>query len=264
MDSSREQAIVCLLEQYGHMSIGDLSGNLFISSSTVRRMLAKLEREGIVCRSHGGVSLASNGLPKSMQLRDESMRKEKRMIAEAAAELVAEDSLIFLDTSTTVKHIIEFLRKKRNITVITNSLPALMVLDTYGISAKCTGGDLENGSSGFVGHHAEKYLSHVYADFAFFSTPCISKEGRISDHSEQETFIRQIMIANAKKSAFLFDHTKYERNGPYTVCRIEDIDYLISDMDLSHSFMDREGNEFPICCNGIQDSMCVAKVQKED
>lgn len=263
MDSSREQAIICLLEQYGHMSIGDLSDNLFISSSTVRRMLAKLEREGIVCRSHGGVALASNGLPKSMQLRNASMRKEKRLIAGAAAELVAEDSLIFLDTSTTVKHIIEFLRKKRNITVITNSLPALMVLDTYGISAKCTGGDLENGSSGFVGHHAEKYLSSVYADFAFFSTPCINRYGRISDHSEQETFIRQIMIANAEKSAFLFDHTKYDRNGPYTVCGIGDIDYLISDMDLSNSFRDGEDDEFSICCTEMQDSVCVARVKKK-
>lgn len=263
MDSSREQAIIYLLEQYGHMSIGDLSSNLFISSSTVRRMLVKLEREGIVCRNHGGVSLASNGLPKSMQLRNESMRKEKRLIAAAAVDLIAEDSLIFLDTSTTVKHIIEFLRKKRNVTVITNSLPALMILDTYGISAKCTGGNLENGSSGFVGHHAEKYLSHVHADFVFFSTPCINRSGRISDHSEQETFIRQIMIENAEKSAFLFDHTKYDRDGTYTVCELKDIDYVISDMDLSDSFSDREGNAYPVSSERMIDSVCVARVRRK-
>jgi len=261
MDSSREQAVICLLEQYGHMSIADLSGNLFISASTVRRMLAKLEREGIVCRSHGGVSLASDGLPKSMQLRNESMRREKRMIAETAAELIAEDSLIFLDTSTTVKHIIEFLRKKRNVTVITNSLPALVVLDTYGISAKCTGGDLKNGSSGFVGHHAEQYLSRILADFAFFSTPCINRYGRISDHSEQETFIRQIMIANSKKSVFLFDRTKYDRDGAYTVCDFGEVDYLISDMDLEHRFFDREGGEYPIRSEMIDGPAYMARVK---
>jgi len=99
-DSSREKAIVQLLEERGYISVQELSKCLYVSQPTVRRALTDLEREGIVQRSHGGVTLASNGLAKPMSFRAESMQREKRSIARAAVDMVDNGNVIFLDTST--------------------------------------------------------------------------------------------------------------------------------------------------------------------
>ena len=245
-DVSRERAVIQLLEQDGHMTVAGLSQNLFISESTTRRMLKKLEREGVVHCHHGHVMLAADGLPKSILLRSESMSREKRSIAAAAATLIRDNTVIFLDTSTTVKHTIEFLRRKSGVTVVTNSLPALALLQAYAIPAKCTGGDLENESSGFVGYRAHKYISGICADLFLFSTPCIDTRGRVSDYSEQETYVRQEMMKNARRTAFLFDHSKYDKDGSFTVCSLKDVDYLVSDMDLTSAFSREDGTPIPL------------------
>lgn len=114
-DSSREKAIVQLLEERGYISVQELSKCLYVSQPTVRRALTDLEREGIVQRSHGGVTLASNGLAKPMSFRAESMQREKRSIARAAVDMVDNGNVIFLDTSTTARYLINYLRNKRNI-----------------------------------------------------------------------------------------------------------------------------------------------------
>lgn len=235
-DSTREKMIIQLLEERGYISVQELSKCLYISQPTVRRALTDLEREGIVQRSHGGVTFASNGVPRPMSFRAESMQKEKRLIARAALEMVEDGNTVFLDTSTTVRYLINYLRNKRNLTVITNSLPALTLLQHNNIAAKCTGGDLNDESLGFVGHHAEKYISGIYADVFFFSTPCISNTGRISDYSEQETYIRKLMLQNSKKRIFLFHSAKFNQNATYTICDLHEVDYLISDMDLQEKF----------------------------
>ena len=127
-DSSREKAIVQLLEERGYISVQELSKCLYVSQPTVRRALTDLEREGIVQRSHGGVTLASNGLAKPMSFRAESMQREKRSIARAAVDMVDNGNVIFPDTSTTARYLINYLHNKHNITVITNSIPALTLL----------------------------------------------------------------------------------------------------------------------------------------
>lgn len=245
-DTSREKAIIRLLEERGYISVQELSKCLYVSQPTVRRTLTDLEREGIVQRSHGGVILASNGLARPMSFRVESMQKEKRVIARAAADMVDNGNVIFLDTSTTARCLINYLRNKRNITVITNSLPALTLLQSYNVTAKCTGGDLNDESLGFVGHHAEQYIADIYADVFFFSTPCISNTGRISDYSEQETYIRKRMLKNAKKKVFLFHSAKFNQNATFTICDLHEVDYLISDMDLQEKFPTRVKKVKPV------------------
>lgn len=262
-DSSREKAIVQLLEERGYISVQELSKCLYVSQPTVRRALTDLEREGIVQRSHGGVTLASNGLAKPMSFRAESMQREKRSIARAAVDMVDNGNVIFLDTSTTARYLINYLRNKRNITVITNSLPALTLLQNNNITAKCTGGDLNDESQGFVGHHAEQYISDIYADVFFFSTPCISSTGRISDYSEQETYIRKLMLKNSKNKVFLFHSAKFNQNATFTICDLHEVDYLISNMDLPSKFPDRVKTVKAILSKDADESVYVVSTRMD-
>ncbi len=233
MDSQRQAQIISLLDKYGYISVQDMAKMLNVSNPTVRRSLSELEREGIVVRNHGGAILASNGLPKPFSYRFSNMREEKRRIASTAASLIGDGSVIYLDTSTTVLCMIDSLRGKKNLTVVTNSLPALSMLSAYGIPVKCTGGDLNAESMGFVGHGAEHFLSQLHTDFAFLSTPGISRSGRISDYSEQETYLRKVAIAHSLKPVYLFEKQKLGIEATFTLAEASQMDCLISNTDLS-------------------------------
>lgn len=232
MIDNRDSKIISLLEEYGYISVRDLANLLHVSTPTLRRNLSELEREGIVVRNHGGVILASNGLPKPFSYRYGNMREEKQHIANVASSLVSDGSIIYIDTSTTVLCMIEYLRGKKNLTVVTNSLPAVTLLNTYSIPVKCTGGDLNVESMGFVGHSAELYLASLYTDYAFLSTPAINAKGRISDYTEQETYLRKVAITHTSNSVLLFEKGKFGKDAPFTLCDANEIDYLISNQDI--------------------------------
>ncbi|MBR5049588.1 MAG: DeoR/GlpR transcriptional regulator [Erysipelotrichaceae bacterium] len=240
MNTERTTGIITLLEKYGYVSVRDLANLLHVSAPTVRRSLSELEREGIVVRNHGGVTLAGNGLPKPFSYRFSDMKEEKRRIAQAACSLLTDNSIIYLDTSTTVMCMIDYLKSRRNITVVTNSVPAIQLLHGYGIPVKCTGGDLNDESMGFVGYAAESYLASIRTDFAFISTPAIGLDGRISDYSEQETHLRKVAMANSARCVYLFEKQKLNQSAIFTLCNSSDVDYLISNADLGSVFPDME------------------------
>lgn len=253
MDNERLGGIVNLLQEYGYLSVQDIGNMLHVSAPTVRRDLSYLEREGIVLRNHGGAIMAANGLPKPFAYRFGNMRQEKRIIAKAASDLITDGSIIYLDTSTTVLCMIDYLKGKKGISVVTNSLPAISLLYSYNIPVKCTGGDLNAESVGFIGHYAERFLENVHTDFAFMSTPAINKDGRISDYSEQETYLRKTAMDNSSNSVFLFEQKKYSLDATYTLCNVSQMKYLISNMELENAF---EGINYRISEN---DGVWIAK-----
>ena len=247
MNTERAASIISLLEKYSYISVQDLADLLHTSTPTARRALSELEKEGIVVRNHGGAILAGNGLPKPFSYRYSDMKEEKRRIAQAACSLLTDGSIIYLDTSTTVMCMIDYLKGLKNITVVTNSVPAIQLLHNYGINVKCTGGDLNAESMGLVGHAAEAYLASIRTDFAFISTPAISADGRISDYSEHETYLRKVAIANSACSVYLFEKQKFDQSAIFTLCGCCDVDYLISNTDLNGLFENIQLNEKAFC-----------------
>ena len=155
-----------------------------------------------------------------------------------------------------VSDVIDYLKNRKNITVVTNSVPAIQLLHNYGIPVKCTGGDLNDESMGFVGYAAESYLTSIRTDFAFISTPAIGLDGRISDYSEQETHLRKVALANSAHSVYLFEKQKLNQSAIFTLCNITDINYLISNTDLAAVFRNVEIRE-----NRNDPEICIAKIR---
>ena len=69
----------------------------------------------------------------------------------------------------------------------------------------------------------------VYTDIFFFSSNALDKNGIISDPSEEENYLRSLMLENTKKSVFLCDSEKFGRKSLYTLASIKDIDAAVFD-----------------------------------
>lgn len=236
--NEREQEIIGFLNQYSYVTVEYLAKKMCVSASSIRRDLASMEARGIVKRSYGGVEIIKDGgrtIPFSMRMHENASAKRK--IAEKAAELLHSGDVVFIDGSSSAFFVAKELVKIKNITVVTNSIESLCYFMDYDIRAYCTGGNMhrENRAT-LVNEHAEAMISNFYADFTFFSAQSLCTDGRIYDCYSSEVPLRNAMMKNSAKSVFLCDGTKLGRHSTYFQCRLSEVDYVVSEVELDDYF----------------------------
>lgn len=242
LKSQREQEILSVLKQSdGFVSVKNLCKQLFASESSIRRDLTDLENKGYVKRSYGGAQLVSD-LSKItvFNFRYAQHAQEKTEIAKKAVSLIKDNSVIFLDQSSTSCFLAKELPNKSSLTVITNSVEILNILSPTKIKVFCSGGTLsQDNRSCLIGGDAEKTFNNAHADFAFFSCNALSNDGEISDCTREEVLVRQTMLNNAKVKVFLCNGSKFGTTSIFKQCSLKEVDYLISEGDKSKQFIDK-------------------------
>ena len=76
-----------------------------------------------------------------------------------------------------------------------------------------------------------KALSDISVDIMFFSSQSLSIDGMISDSTEEENYVRSVMLERANKTVFLCDSTKFNTKSLYTLSSLDCIDYAVFDRD---------------------------------
>lgn len=230
----RENKITDILANCEKISLAELAGKLFISLPTLRRDLIKLEKKGLIIRSHGKVSLAKNpaDIKIPFSLRESEQNKAKTQMAKAAAEHIKDGDTIMLDASTSAYFIVPYLAEFKNIIVITSGAKTALLLAQYGISNICTGGRMINKSFSYIGNDAITTISGYNADVAIFSCRGLSLDGTPSDTSAEENDVRRAMMRRAKKKILLCDSKKIGNVYLNNLCDPEDLSEIISDADM--------------------------------
>lgn len=228
----RYAEILNALEKYKSISVSKLSELLYVSAPTIRRDLTHLENQGLVLRTHGGVILrqtSESEIP--LMLREDQNNLSKKIIANKAAEYINNGDVIFLDASSTVAHIIPFLKQYSDIIVITNSPKTSIRLGEENIKNYCTGGLLLLHSIAYVGNEAEKFISNINADIFFFSSRGYMEDGYITDSSVEEAAIKKAMMKNSDKIFYLCDSSKKNTKYMYNICHVNDVTVIINESD---------------------------------
>ncbi len=225
--NSRNEEIICIVNEKGSISIRELAERTFASRSTIRRDLEKLERQGFIRRHHGGAESVLSSNPTQIIRRGRN-QAEKSSIASKAAVLVTPGSTIFIDASTTVQYMIPYLSAIERLTVYTNGADTAMRLAEARIRAICTGGELLAESMAYIGSAAADTVRKVYFDAMFFSSAGFD-DGVVSDWSEGETALRRVVIEQSAKRYFLADHTKRGERFTHIVCHTNELDEIICD-----------------------------------
>ena len=237
MYSTRHNDIIEVLKKSGSISVSALAQKLYVSTSTIRRDLKTLEKQGMVLLNYGMVSFRMyDNMTLGITTRNQINIAEKQIIGKKAAKLIKNGDVLLLDTSTTVQSILPFIMDKNDLTVITNSARICSILVNSTIKVFSTGGLLYKHCEGFCGGFAQEALRNFQADWLFFSSKGISEDGIISDDSEMETYIRRIMLQVAKKKVYLYDHSKFGKKYIYQLCQKEDVDMIISNTELPVGF----------------------------
>lgn len=237
----RENQIMEILKETTYATVEYLSKELFISPSSIRRDLTKLENRGLVKRSHGGVSLLSaqpGMVPFSLRLQEN--KREKIAIVRLASKLIKPGTSIFIDSSTTALNFSTFLTSDMNLTVFTNNITLAHLLASKHISTYCVGGLVSDCNDVITtGSFALEMLSNIYVDMFFFTSAALSEDGVITDTNENETAIRKMMLSHSKEKIFLCPYDRFSSTALYKLVNVLDLDYIVSEKKLPNSFIDK-------------------------
>src|SRR3954465_8281043 len=140
----RQQAIANLVAERGRLAVAAVAEQFGVTTETVRRDLALLERAGMLRRVHGGavqagaLTLVEPGLGERHGTRSEAKRK----IAAAALDLLpATDGSVILDGGSSTAAPAGALPADRALYVATNSVPIAARLSvSHGITLHLLGG----------------------------------------------------------------------------------------------------------------------------
>ena len=198
------------IRKQGFVLVPGLSELLCCSEETIRRDLKEMEKAGKLVRTHGGAYLIEKydkGYP--IELRKSYLQHTKERLAETAFDLIHENDVIMLDSSTTC-------------------LAIAQLILTHGIA----GGTFRRRTSSFADPNTVEALRRYYADKAFISCPKVSAELGLSDNHISEANVRKQMLRNAQMKILVADHTKFEGNANILFEGLEDLNVIITDQKL--------------------------------
>ena len=233
----REKVILEYLSQNREATIEELSQKLFVSAPTVRRDLKSLSESGKIIRTHGGALFNSVNLEGTPQeLREKEFVYEKDIIARKCLDLIKDGDTVMIDGSSTALQLLKILNEKSSLIVITNSAKAPLVLSKTGVKTFVSGGESSKTSFAYVGTLAESFIRRFNADICFFSVSSLTPDGKLTDNSVAENQISRAMIEQSKKSVLILNSQKIGEPFLNTVCTINDVDYIVSEKDISDKF----------------------------
>jgi len=228
--SERLDKILKILEENGYTTVKYLTETLNYSNATINRDLTLLESKKLVKRSYGGVELDhSKSIP--LVFRYHKMKNAKMKIARTAAEFIEDGDTIFIDATTTTQYIGQYIENKKDVTVITNNMALATYLGDMGIEVICLGGKIVESPYMLSGVQTVENARKLHADKVFFSTAGILDNGKIVC-SEDYYLLMLTMLENSDKSFFLVDKGKINPEGINCLCDIDDVDFVISDVNL--------------------------------
>jgi len=235
----RQKQILFLLTRQGRLSVTEIVEQFSISEATARRDLDTLASKGKAQRVHGGVIAVEQAPPELPILERESEQpEEKTRIGRAAASLVADKETVFLGSGTTVLEVARNLRDRKNLTVITNSLPVLnMLAGINEITVISLGGMLRDSELSFIGHITEQALIEVRADKVFMGTRGVSLEHGLTNDYLQETLTDRAIMQGGRKVIIVADHTKVNRVATVLLAPLNSMHTFVTDSKVDKKFV---------------------------
>ena len=217
LTEQRKQLILARLKQDGQVVAATLSEELGLSEDTIRRDLRMLAAEGLLQRVHGGA------LPASPAVADLAARRTvepegKAAIARAAAAMVQDGQLVFIDGGSTCERLAREFAPQLRATVVTHSPGVAVALaDHAGVEMVLIGGRLFKHSMVAVGAGALEAIGRIRADLYFMGVTGVALAAGLSTGDLEESHIKRALMTQAAETWVLASAEKLHSASAYTI-----------------------------------------------
>lgn len=208
----RQRAIESIVRQKGRLTVAELARHFGASGITVRRDLRVLEAAGKVVRAHGGVmhpEFLSGELGFDRKAVDAV--DAKVAIAKAVAAELPLRGQVFLDAGTTCLEVARQVIDRRELSIVTNSVPILQLAAHAQARVVGVGGEVRAVSLAMVGGLALDWLRSLRFDVAVVSASGLEAAEGPSTTELSEAAVKQLVSARASRSVLVSHAAKWNK-----------------------------------------------------
>jgi len=235
--SDRLNEIVKILNKQGRVHVKDLSDMFQVTEDLIRKDLKKLEDKDLIDRIYGGAERKTKKFDASnVNYRMNIHKDEKQEIALKAVSIIENDDTIFLDTSSTCATIAEMLVKKnKQVTVITNMLEIVRILETNNdIRVILVGGLYDRMIGGFVGYETIELIKGYHVDKSFISCMSVSLgETNLYSSTKDIGFTKTAIFNISRVKVLVTETRKFDYHGTVKFYDMSELDYMIAERQLN-------------------------------
>ena len=185
------------------------------------------------------MSIIAVGQEMKFDIQKEKFIEEKKRISLAAAMLIEEDDVIFIEAGTTGLQIALSITNKKKLTIITNScdIVAMLGKTNPNYTIILSGGILKTDTHSLIGPLADSTIKKINVDKAFIGITGIDLKKGITAADQIEAQTKKVIIDSAEKVIALCDHSKLGHISINFVANPEEIDTLITDSEADQIFL---------------------------
>lgn len=233
-----ESYILYLLEVHKRISNSELCQALNLSTSTVRKKLAAMEKNGLLIRTHGGAASIDADRDETVAKKLRINNPQKKAIASAAARFLEEGSILSLGGGTTVLELTPYLLKLKKAVVLTNSsMLASRIVSNRGLEVHINNGIVRGRTGCVVGPASELLFRSISAEKAFVGCDSFNLESGAGSTNLLVGKTERCMLEQAKERYILCDSTKLNQGALYSCISIDKITALITDAEANPEYI---------------------------
>jgi len=231
LKKERQAFILHQVNLHNKVLSASLSEEMKVSEDTVRRDLQELADEGKIIKVHGGALSQSFGYG-SVPAAKIYAHELKKNIAQKVVSLIKDGMFVLTTGGTTIIEIARILPPQLKATFITGSVTAVLEYSQHpNIEVIMIGDKVSKSSKITVGGDAIAKIKQIKADICLMGVNAIDPEHGITDNDWDVVQVKKAMIESSSKVICLTISEKLKTYQPLSVCGIDEIDCLITELD---------------------------------
>ena len=226
--------------QHKQVSLKELMDVFDLSESTVRRYINKLEKDNAIRKEYGYVIANTNDNLVNIKTRINYLSERKQKISKLASRLINDGDTIFVDSGTTHMYLTEWLKTKKDVTVVTNNLLfAIKAVDEdLPSEVILIHGAVNKKTMSVAGDASIRLLDEFYFDSCFITVSGVSLTNGCSNRTSPEAQIKRKIISRSKVKVLMADDSKFDLVFPFSFGHLSDFDYILTNQKPSYDYLE--------------------------
>lgn len=228
--TARHKQIIALAKAEDRVLVDDLAARFEVTPQTIRKNLNDLCEHRFLIRIHGGAEFPSGVANVEYEDRRNIAAEEKAAVGRAAAELIPDQSSLFINIGTTTEAVSEALLDHDGLMVVTNNINVANRMRVYPkFEVVMAGGVVRSTDGGIVGETAVDFFRQFKVDNAIIGVSAIDEDGGLLDYDIREVKVAQAIIENARNVILVSDSTKFGRTAPVRIAHMSQVNVFVTD-----------------------------------
>ncbi len=235
--TERKEQMLQVLEQEDMMHIAELAACLEVSEMTARRYVAELDPAVRLVGAHVLLQKARSGRRSDtylMAVEKDRNIDMKRAVGRAAARLVEENDVIFIDCGTTTPFIAQHIDEHIAFKAICCSLNIFNILHSLkGCQIMLTGGAYHESTQVFSSSHALEMIRDIRITKAFISAAGVNQKLGLTCFNQYETDLKREVMKFSQQVYLVADSSKFSDVKIAYFGDVVQVDTIVTDNGLA-------------------------------